>query len=151
MSESWFDISASTVVNRPIAVCRDHFLDLEHHQAHGVHARVNYEILEPREGRIRARSTLSVLGLQLVDLVELYPNGEREVVQEFVEGKNAGGRLVVRFSPEGSKTRIDAEAHVPVRGFDRVLKPVIRFAFLRVLEGALREDVTDLEGRYRLA
>ena len=149
MSETWIDITDGCTIRRPIDVVRAHFVDIQHHIDHDVHRAVRYEILGQRAGRLHARTTLSVLGQRLVDEVEYYIDAKGDVVQDFVAGKNKGGNLTISFVEESpGVTRATARAHIPVRGFDRLLKPVIAWAFRRVLAEAISEDIADIEGGY---
>lgn len=149
MAESWIEFTDRCTIRRPIDVVRAHFVDIQHHIDHDVHKAVRYEITGRKGDRICSRTTLSVLGQQLVDEVEYYIDARGDVVQEFVGGKNKGGTLIVSFQEESpGVTRALARVRVPVRGLDRLLKPLIAWAFRRVLAQAISEDVADIEGGY---
>jgi hypothetical protein len=146
---SQLKIVKECVIQRSVDVCRAHFLDFEHHIEHGVHAGVHYTELERQGAKQKVRSRFKVLGLPKVDEVIVYADAEGTVQQEFVKGDFAGGRIEVRFQPEGAATRLVATLEVPLRGVNRALAPLLRRIVDRLTEATLAEDRRDLEGGYQ--
>jgi hypothetical protein len=71
------------------------------------------------------------------------------VVQEFVKGDFAGGRIQVSFTPQGSGTHLVAVLDVPLRGLNRLLRPLIARVVDQLTVQAIEEDRRDLEGGYQ--
>ena len=133
---------------RPIAVVRAHFLDMHHHIEHGVHQGVHYTILDERGDHCRVRQEFKVLGLTKVDELVLRLAGDGAVVQDYAKGDFAGGTLTLRFAEDGADaTRLHAELDVPLRGLNRLLKPIILRTVKKLTAQALEEDRVDLEER----
>jgi hypothetical protein len=86
-------------------------------------------------------------GLGLRDEGVSYIDGSTgNVVQEFVSGLNAGGKIVVELAEDGpGATLVTATAYVPMNGPKKLLAPVIRPVFQRIGDTALEEDRADLE------
>lgn len=138
-------LQKSCLIQRPVDVVRAHFLDFDHHIAHGVHAGVHYTVLA-RGPRQRVRSRFKVLGLPKEDELFVYADAAGTVVQEFVKGDFAGGTIKVHFEPDGpSRTRLRANFDVPARGLTRVLAPLVRRVLSKLADQAIEEDRRDLE------
>lgn len=134
---------------RPVDVCRAHFLDMRHHIEHGVHRGIEYTILDEGAASCRVRQKFKVLGMTKVDELELSREGDR-VVQKFLAGDFAGGTLTITFTPDGSGTKLHADFDFPLRGVNRLLKPVIFRTVKKLAAQALEEDRVDLErGAYQ--
>jgi hypothetical protein len=143
-------VTRECVIERAPDVVRAHFLDFEHHIAHGVHAGVHYTVLERQGARQRVRSRFKVYGLPKIDEIVVYADPLGNVVQEFVKGDFAGGRIQVSFTPRpDGGTHLVATLDVPVRGVNRLLKPLIARVVDQLTRQAIEEDRLDLEGGYQ--
>jgi len=133
---------------RPVSVVRAHFLDMRHHIEHGVHNGVHYTILEEGGDTCRIRQKFKVLGLTKVDELVLYRDADGRVVQDFTAGDFAGGRLAIRLTEDGAGgTQLHADFDFPLRGVNRLLKPIIFRTVKKLAAQALEEDRVDLEER----
>lgn len=131
---------------RPVEVCRAHFLDMRHHIEHGVHKGVHYTILEEAGDRCRIRQRFKVMGMTKTDELILRRDAAGAIVQDFVAGDFAGGTLTIRLSPDGANaTALHADFDVPLRGVNRILAPVILRTVKKLAAAALEEDRVDLE------
>ena len=137
------------VIERAPDVVRAHFLDFDHHITHGVHAGVHYTVLERQRPKQRVRSKFKVFGMPKVDEVVVQADAQGNVVQEFVKGDFAGGRIQVSFAPQGTGTHLVATLDVPLRGLNRLLRPLIARVVDQLTLQALEEDRRDLEGGYQ--
>ena len=134
---------------RPADVCRAHFLDMRHHIEHGVHKGVHYTILDEAGDTCRVRQKFKVMGMTKVDELELRRRADGAVVQDFIAGDFAGGTLTIQFTPDGTGTKLHADFDFPLRGFNRVIAPIILRTVKKLAAAALEEDRVDLEqGRY---
>jgi hypothetical protein len=147
MSE-FISVSLTKRIARPVDVVRSQFFDMEHHVRANVHDGVRFNILSHESDRCRFTQELRILGMKQKDEVLLTRDRDGNVTQEFITGLNAGGRIEVRFSPDGDKaTRVDAIASVPKRGIKRLLAPLFKIALTQIGTKLLEEDRRDLEER----
>jgi polyketide cyclase/dehydrase/lipid transport protein len=147
---SQLNVVKHCVIQRSHEVVRAHFLDFDHHIAHGVHRGVDYTVLERLGAQQRVRSKFRVYGMPKVDEILVYPDAEGAVVQDFVRGEFAGGRIRVTFTPDGpTTTRLEATLDVPLRGVNRLIKPLLRRVVEQLTVQALEEDRRDLENGYQ--
>lgn len=130
---------------RPPDVVRCHFLDIQHHLAHDVHKGVHYTILSEDRDRLRITSDFQVLGMKKHDEIVLYATKDGRVIQEFIEGDFAGGGIELRFVPDGDGTRVEATLTAPMRGMNKLLKPIVKRTIEKLTRQALEEDRVDLE------
>ena len=143
MSQLQFE--SHCVIRRPLEVVRAHFLDFDHHIAKDVHKGIEYTLLE-RGQRQRVRARMKILGITKTDEALVYQDIDGSVVQEFVKGDFAGGEIRVRFKAEGAGvTRLDASVRAPLRGLNKLLKPIIHRIFIKLTEKTIEEDRLDLE------
>jgi hypothetical protein len=128
-----------------VDVVQCHFLDMHHHVAHDVHKGVKYTILDERADRLVLRQEFKVMGMKKSDELVLYATRDGRVVQEFRAGDFAGGRLELSFAAEDGGTRVTARIQAPLRGFNKLMRPVIQRAVQKISGQALEEDRVDLE------
>ena len=134
MDAHWLELTDTSTIRRPPSVVRSQFADIQHHADHEVHKALRYEPLGTRDGRQRARTTLNLFGARLVDEIELYVDAQGDVVQDFVAGRNVGGRITVHVDEVSpGVSRVTTHVRLPLRGPDRLLRPLIAWAFRRVL------------------
>lgn len=145
---SMLEVRASALIQRPPEVVRCHFLDMHHHIAHGVHQGVKYTILDEEPRRLRLTQDFKVLGLPKHDEIVLCATPDGRVVQEFLRGDFAGGGIEIAFHDESGGTRVDAVLRAPLRGINKLLKPLIRRQVVKITDQALAEDRRDLESGY---
>jgi hypothetical protein len=136
---------------RPVSVVRAHFLDMRHHIAHDVHKGVHYTILDESGDRCRLRQKFKVLGMTKTDEIELSRRADGAVVQDYLKGDFAGGTLTISFTEDGADaTRLHADFDIPLRGMNRLLKPILLRTVKKLVAAALEEDRVDLEvGKYQ--
>ncbi len=146
---SQLKIVKQCIIRRAPDVVRAHFLDFDHHIAHGVHKGVDYTVLERLGAQQRVRSKFRVYGMPKVDEIVVYADAAGAVVQDFVKGDFAGGRIRVSFTPEGEATRLEATLDAPLRGVNRLLAPLLRRVVAKLVDQALSEDCEDLENGYQ--
>lgn len=134
------------VIRRPVEVVRAHFMDFDHHIAHNVHKSIEYTLLEYTAQGQRLRSRLRVLGLPKTDEIVVRLDDQGVVEQKFVKGDFAGGTLRVQFRDAGSgATHLTARFDVPLRGLNRLLKPLVKRVLSKLTDQAIEEDRVDLE------
>ncbi len=145
---SRLELTKECVYRRPVDIVRAHFLDFDHHIEHDVHRGLRYSVLERLGDRQRVRVEFRVLGLPKVDELLVYVAPDGSVVEEYVSGDFAGGTLRVEFEPRGpDATRVEARIDFPLRGFNRLARPLLRRVVSRLAEQAIEEDRVDLEER----
>jgi hypothetical protein len=142
---SQLKIVRHAVIQRAPEVVRAHFLDFDHHIAHGVHKGVAYTVLERHGAQQRVRSQFRVYGLPKTDEIIVYQDDDGAVVQDFVHGDFAGGRIRVSFAPAGTGTRVTATLDVPLRGVNRLLRPLLERVVGKLTTQAIEEDRIDME------
>jgi len=148
MGESRLVLNIDCRFRRPLDVVRSHFLDMRHHVDHDVHKGVRYTILDERDDRCRVVQRFKVLGMTKRDELVLYRDGQGNVVQDFVKGELAGGRLTLRFfADDADTTKATLTFDVPLRGINRLLRPVLQRVVVKTARQALEEDRVDLEER----
>jgi hypothetical protein len=128
-------------------VVRCHFLDMQHHIAVEVHHGVDYRILEEAAQRLRLTQQFRVMGMKKQDELVLYPTPDGRVIQEFLAGDFAGGGIELRFHADAGGTRLEAVITAPLRGLNKLLRPLIRRTVAKLVDQALEEDRVDLEER----
>jgi len=126
-------------------VVRCHFLDIQHHVRHDVHKGVHYTILIESRDRLRITSDFTVLGMKKHDEIVLYATKDGRVIQEFIHGDFAGGGIELRFLPDGDGTEVEATLTAPLRGMNKLLKPIVKRTIEKLTRQALEEDRHDLE------
>ena len=112
---------------------------------------MQYTILEESASSCRVRQKLKVLGLTKVDELVLSRGADGSIVQDFMAGDFAGGRLTIRLTADGDgATALHADFDFPLRGLNRLLAPIILRTVKKLTAQALEEDRADLEeGRYQ--
>jgi hypothetical protein len=104
---------------RPLETVRSAFLDADLVVREKVHRGMRFQWL-PRgaDGERRLRQVTNVLGKPVEEDVVLEEGPGRTWVKRFVEGPNAGTRLVARFEVVSAQvTRVTMEAYVGKNGF----------------------------------
>lgn len=143
MSE--LDVTTQCQIQRPIDIVRAHFLDFDHHIKNDVHKGVRYTVLGVEDGKQRVRQEFKVLGMPKKDELLVYER-DGSVIQDFVEGDFAGGRLRVDFTEvEPGRTALHARIKAPLRGLNRLLAPLITRMVRKLADQAIDEDIHDLE------
>jgi hypothetical protein len=138
-------------VNRPADVVRAQAMDMAHHIEKNVHQDLKYTILNESSDRCRVRVFTRLLGLPQVDVLDLQAHPDGTVSQTYIEGANQGLKLTFHFhAVAAGATLIQVIAEAPVRGWKRLLRPILRSALKKIGMKALEEDRRDLEeGRYQ--
>jgi hypothetical protein len=140
------DIERSCVIARPIDVVRNHFVDFDHHIARRVHKGITYTVIERRGALQRVRQEFKVLGMPKRDEIEVGISPDGHVVQKFLRGDFAGGRLEIHFVADGDqRTKVTASLRAPLRGVNRLLAPIIRRVAGKLADQTIEEDRVDLE------
>lgn len=139
--------SAGWRSNDMLAIVRRHFLDMEHHERHPVHAAARFRVLEQSPSHCVYDQETSLGPFQLreqsrLDLIE------GDVVNRCLQGANAGMVNTFSFREVGpSTTEVVVEVRVPKTGIRRWLAPILRTLLRRGFARALEEDRADLEER----
>jgi hypothetical protein len=131
----------------PINLVRRHFLDMEHHARHPVHAAATFAVIEQSSTHCRYTQKTRLGPFTLREEARLELDGD-DVVNRCVSGASAD--MVVRFgfrSVDGVATEVTADVRLPRTGFRRVIAPLLRRMLLRGFARALEEDRVDLEER----
>jgi hypothetical protein len=141
------EIHRTKHIARTPDVLRCHFLDMHHHVAVSVHHGVTYRILDEEPQRLRVRQEFRVMGMKKKDELVLYATRDGRVIQEFLAGDFAGGGIELHFHAEGGGTRVEAILTAPLRGINKLLRPLIKRTVEKLVDQALEEDRIDLEER----
>lgn len=138
------------VIERPIDEVRSQFADMQYHVKQNVHPEVHFTIHSSQGSHCAFRQEISLAGMRQADEVVNSALADGSLQSEFVGGMNAGGRLLVSFTPEGTAaTRVRALLTIPVSGIRALLAPLLGAAALKALEKAFVQDKRDLEaGNY---
>jgi tellurite resistance protein len=143
---------AAIEIDKPVAVVRAQFFDLDHAIRHRTHHGVNMRWLPseaPGERRVEAELKLMTRAHVDVFLIEEGEGGAW--VKRFVDGPNRGGRFVARFTAlsgiggapvegaDGKATRVELEAHVGPLGFYAGLGKLSQLGLQKALEKTLEE------------
>jgi hypothetical protein len=140
-------VHVSRTIARPLDVVRRHFLDMEHHERHPVHAAATFRVIEQSPTHCEYASKTSVGPLKLsersrLDLVD------GKVVNRCLEGANQGMVNTFSFRETGpSRTEVVVDVSLPRTGARRLFAPILRGLLRRGFDQALEEDRVDLEER----
>ena len=140
-------VHVSRTIERPLEVVRQHFLDMEHHQRHPVHASARFEVIEQSPSHCEYAQKTAVGPFTLsersrLDLVD------GKVVNRCVEGANEGMVNTFSFRELGpSKTEVAVDVRLPKTGARWLFAPILRGMLARGFAQALEEDRVDLEER----
>jgi hypothetical protein len=141
----------------PPDLVRAQFADLQHHIDAGVHPKLSFRPLPPRDGCMRYEQVVRLLGLAQRDVFERRFDPDGTMTDTSVEGFNRGGSLQACFRPGFRNGRPGTEVTVTVRLplpplVGPLLRPLLEAQVRRELRTALAEDKNDLEVRgYRRA
>jgi len=137
---------AETVISRPIAIVRDQFVDLHHHEATRVHIDLEVSNVRPAPGGCRFTGRRRVLGMRQEDEIEVQRSADGNSTLRSLSGSNAGLLIEQRFeSVDAGSTRVQTTVTLPVRGLMVLMAPLLRIGLRRDLVTALEEDRRDLE------
>ena len=145
MVEDEIRVRVSQEIARPLDVVRRHFLDMEHHQRHPVHAGAEFEVIEqtPTRCDYSQKTKLGPFSLRERSRLELV---DGDVVNRCLEGANSG--MVNTFSfreLDGSKTEVTVDVRLPRTGGRRLFASLLEGLLRRGFARALEEDRVDLE------
>lgn len=139
-------VSAEKLISRPIAVVRDQFVDLRHHETTRVHADLEVSNIRSVPGGCRFTGRRRVLGMLQEDEIEVQRGADGNSTLRSLSGSNAGLLIDQRFeSVDSGRTRVRSTVSLPVRGLMVILSPFLRIGLRRDLNTALEEDRRDLE------
>jgi len=136
-------------IARPIDVVRRQFVDMEHHCTGKVHA--DLSVMNVRRGGDKCTFTgrRRVFGMLHEDEIEVTSHADGSSTLRSLSGTNAGLLVTQNFEALGPQsTRVTVKVEFPVKGFMRLLGPLVKLGLQRDAEVALREDKADLELRY---
>ncbi len=142
-------VQSDIVIDRPIELVRQAFLDVDHAVRDRVHEGVKLKWLPPREpGERRLLSEIRVLGVQYADEV-LVEEENGTLIRRFVHGPNAGAVFVASFESHGGEgTLVRLRAHVPLTGFRWAVGPLLVLAVRKAIDKELGEHKRDIEKGY---
>jgi hypothetical protein len=145
MSET-IRITASLRIERPAAVVREQYRDIDHHIRNNVHPDIRYAWETAPPGHRRIRTTFNILGVPQYDVSELEDAADGSFVIRYIEGTNSGMVLVHRFVPVGpNATEVELVADAPATLSRKLLGPLFVSGARQVMRKALAEDKRDLE------
>ncbi len=140
------EISTSLRIERPPSEVRAQYRDIDHHIRHNVHPGIHYTWEESKPGERKIRTEFRLLGKKQYDVSLLVDAPDGSFVIDYLEGANAGTKLVHEFLPEGEgATTVKITAHVPGTTGRKLLGPLFGFGVKQVIKKALKEDKADLE------
>lgn len=147
--ETSVDVQSDIVIDRPIELVRQAFLDVDHAVRDRVHVSVKLRWLPPSEpGERRLLSVIRVLGVSYADEV-LVEEENGTLIRRYVHGPNEGTVFVGTFEPHGdSHTLASLRAHVPLTGFRWAVGPILVVAVRKAIEKELQENKRDIEKGY---
>lgn len=139
---------ASIEIPKPRDVVRAHFFDTENAIKTQPHHGVALSWADQAQKRVRQE--IKILAQPVVDefLVEEGEGGAW--VKRFVDGTNAGARIIARFVDQGVKTRVELEAYAPPHGFNFGLGKLSGLGLEKALKKQLTEHLKAIES-YELA
>ena len=140
-------VRVRTVIERPVAVVRAQFFDLDQHVREGLHrgTTLKWTLRPPGERRIKQETR--VLGRVVLEEYVVEEDDAGRWVRRFVEGPNAGGMYVVELAAQDQdRTRVEAAAVPPPKGFDNGLGKLSDLGVQKALEKVLADHRRALEG-----
>jgi hypothetical protein len=140
-------VRLSQTIECPVDLVRRHFLDMEHHQRHGVHEAARFFVIEQSEVHCLYDQETSLGPLRLRERSRLDREGD-DVVNRCLSGANA--KMVNRFSfvqRDAQTTEVVVEVTLPKTGLRHLIAPLLRVAIRRGFARGLEEDRIDLEDR----
>ena len=141
------EVSTSLRMERPPNVVRAQYWDIDHHIRKNVHPGIVYKWEESKPGERKIRTEFRLLGIKQYDVSLLVDTPDGAFLIDYLEGANAGTKLLHEFVPEGDgATLVRITAKVPGALHRKMLGPLFRFAVRQVINKALREDKADVEG-----
>ena len=145
MSDS-IRITASLRMERPAAVVRQQYRDIDHHIRNNVHPSIQYAWEPTEAGQRKIRTTFRILGVPQYDVSLLEDAEDGSFLIRYLEGTNAGMLLVHRFVPLGpNATNVELTADAPATLGRKLLGPLFAAGGRQVMKKALAEDKRDLE------
>ncbi len=135
------------MIERPVAVVRAQFFDLDQHVREGLHrgTTLKWTLRPPGERRIKQETR--VLGRVVLEEYVVEEDDAGRWVRRFVEGPNAGGMYVVELEAQDQdRTRVEAAAVPPPKGFDNGLGKLSDLGVQKALEKLLADHRRALEG-----
>ena len=131
----------------PPDLARRHFLDMEHHQRHPVHAGARFEVVDQSADHSDYLQINRFGPFELRERSRLDREGDT-VVNRCLEGASQGLVARFQFRPRGpSATEVVVDIEMPRTGARLLLAPVLRRLLRQGFARALEEDRVDLEER----
>ena len=143
------EVSTSLRIERPPSVVRAQYRDIDHHIRRNVHPGILYKWVESKPGERKIRTEFRLLGVKQFDVSLLVDTADGAFLIDYLEGANAGTKLLHEFVPEGDDgkaTLVRITAKVPPTFVRKVLGPFFKLGVKQVIDKALREDKADIEG-----
>jgi hypothetical protein len=139
---------SSMVIERPVAVVRAQFFDVDHQIRDRVHPSVVLRWSHARApGELRVRQETNVIGRIVAEEFVIEEAAGGAWMKRFVDGPNVGGAYLASFAEERKvTTRIEAEAMPPPKGFDNGLGKLSDLGVQKALEKLLGDHKRALEG-----
>jgi len=140
-------VQVTKTIARPADLVRRHFLDMEHHARHPVHAAARFAVVEQSQTHCVYTQETRLGPFKLREDARLERDGD-EIVNRSLTGANES--MIVRFSfrpVASSTTEVTADIRLPRTGFRRVAAPLLRRMLRDGFARALEEDRVDLEER----
>jgi uncharacterized membrane protein len=140
-------VQVTQTIERPADLVRRHFLDMEHHARHPVHAAARFAVGEQSPTHCVYTQETRLGPFKLREDARLERDGD-DVVNRSLNGASAG--MVVRFSfrpIDPSTTEVTADIRLPRTGLRKVIAPLLRRMLRSGFARALEEDRIDLEER----
>lgn len=137
---------ATAEISSPLAVVREQFFDLDQHvREHIYHGHeLTWAPKQPPEAK-RLRMVTRILGRNQDEEFVIEDEGGLWA-RRYVDGVNAGAKVLGKFTEVDGKTRVRLEAHVGPKGFVSGLGKLSKSGMEKYLEKMLGEHQRAIEG-----
>ena len=139
-------ITASLRMKAPVDLVRAQYRDIDHHIRRNVHPGIHYQWEQGSPGERKIRTTFRILGVTQYDVSLLEDAPDGSFVIHYIEGTNEGMVLRHEFVPVDGGTDVRLSADAPSTLARKLLGPLFKIGARQVMNKALREDKTDIEG-----
>jgi tellurite resistance protein len=150
MSNDPIVITTSHRIDRKPSDVQAQYRDMDHHMRNNVHPGIHFSWEPSKDEQRKIRTEFRLLGKKQHDVALLIDAPDGTFVLDYLEGANAGTKIVHEFLPvEGSPdaTLVRITANVPATLTRKLLGALFKMGVKQVINKALREDKADLEGR----
>jgi hypothetical protein len=141
-------VKSEKVIARPIREVQSQFIDFAHHERAGIHKGFQVSNVRPLATGCQYTGRRRVFGALQEDEYEVRVNPDGSSSMRSISGTNVGTTIKQTFESRGpNSTLVRLEVDMPLKGFFRLLAPLMRVGIQQDLKSALEEDRIDLEER----